>query len=244
MGVCIVTGAAGAMGAAISKALTAGGHVVIGVDQAAIMRETCDEVIIGSVRDETTAREAFDLALSHLQLAASGELFLVNNAGVTKPAYPQGDEAWEQTLAVNLTAPFVWSRLYAEHVAAGRIEKGGIVFIGSLATQMGFPQNPAYQASKSGVLGLSRAFAYDLGSKGIRVNCVSPGYIATAMTAKSQADPKTNAARRRQTLLDRWGTPEDVAGVVAFLCSPASAYVTGTNLFVDGGWTCKGLIED
>jgi NAD(P)-dependent dehydrogenase (short-subunit alcohol dehydrogenase family) len=244
MAVCIVTGAAGAMGAAIAKALTAGGQRVIGVDQAAIPRETCDEVIVGSVLDEAIAREAFDLALSHLDLTGGKALFLVNNAGVTKPGSPQSDEAWDQTLAVNLTAPFAWSRLYAEHVAAGLIGAGGIVFIGSLATQMGFPQNPAYQASKSGVLGLSRAFAYDLGSKGIRVNCVSPGYIATAMTAKSQADPKMNAARRRQTLLDRWGRPEDVAGVVAFLCSPASAYVTGTNLFVDGGWTCKGLIED
>jgi len=131
----------------------------------------------------------------------------------------------------------------AAEVAAGRITSGGIVFIGSLATQLGFPRNPAYQASKSGVLGLARSFAYDLGPKGIRSNCVSPGYIATAMTEKSYGDPAMNADRRRQTLLDRWGQPEDVANVVAFLCSPASAYVTGTNLFVDGGWSCKGLIE-
>jgi NAD(P)-dependent dehydrogenase (short-subunit alcohol dehydrogenase family) len=237
MGACIVTGAAGGMGGAIVAALAAAGHKVVGVDQAPIS-EGCAETVVGSVVDDAVARRAFDLALAH-----DSQLFLVNNAGITLPGYPQDNDAWDTTLEVNLTAPFAWARLYAAHVAAGRISEGGIVFMGSLATQMGFPSNPAYQASKSGVLGLSRSFAYDLGPTGIRVNCVSPGYIATAMTAKSFADPAMNAARRRQTLLDRWGRPEDVAGVVAFLCSPASAYVTGVNLFVDGGWTCKGLVE-
>jgi NAD(P)-dependent dehydrogenase (short-subunit alcohol dehydrogenase family) len=233
MSAAIVTGAVGGMGSAIAKALADAGHFVIGVDQAA------GADVTGSVLDEAVMRRAFGLALER-----SNEVYLVNNAGVTKPGSPQSDEAWQATLDVNLTAPFAWARLYAEKLDAGEIAAGGIVFIGSLATHLGFPGNPAYQASKSGVLGLSRAFAYELGPKGIRVNCVSPGYIQTAMTGKSFADPALNAARRRQTLLDRWGKPEDVAGVVAFLCGPQAAYVTGTNLFVDGGWTCKGLVED
>jgi NAD(P)-dependent dehydrogenase (short-subunit alcohol dehydrogenase family) len=235
----IVTGAAGAMGAAIAHALAAAGVVVIGVDRAPIEAACAfSGRIQGDVLDDAVARAAFDAAL-----ALGDEVYLVNNAGITLPGYPQADAAWAATLDVNLTAPFSWSRLYAEHVAAGRIASGGIVFIGSLATGLGFPQNPAYQASKAGVLGLARAFAYDLGPAGIRSNCVSPGYIATPMTAKSYADPALNAARRRHTLLGRWGQPEDVAGVVAFLCSPAAAYVTGVNLPVDGGWTSKGLIE-
>jgi NAD(P)-dependent dehydrogenase (short-subunit alcohol dehydrogenase family) len=234
----IVTGAAGGMGQAICHVLANAGFRVIGVDQTAMPDDVIDDAVAGDVRDPGVIRAAFRLALED-----EHDVFLVNNAGITVPGAPQTEEAWEQTLEVNLTAPFLWARAFADRVAEETITTGGIVFIGSLATVMGFPNNPAYQASKAGVLGLSRAMAYDLGPSGIRVNCVSPGYIATAMTKGSFGDPDMNAARRAHTLLDRWGTPEDVAGVVGFLCSPAAAYVTGANLMVDGGWSCKGLIE-
>jgi NAD(P)-dependent dehydrogenase (short-subunit alcohol dehydrogenase family) len=232
MSAAIVTGALGGMGSAIVRALSDAGHALVTVD-----REKGADVT-GDVLNPAVMAEAFDRAR-----ALSSEVHLIHNAGVTRPGSPQGDAAWTETLEVNLTAPFAWSRRYAEAVDGGAITGGGMVYLGSLATTLGFPGNPAYQASKSGVLGLMRAFAYELGPRGIRVNCVSPGYIQTAMTAKSYADPELNAARRRQTLLDRWGQPEEVANVVAFLCGPQASYVTGTNLFVDGGWTCKGLIE-
>jgi len=236
MSAAIVTGAAAGNGMSIARRLRAAGHTIIALDIAPIPEGVAHHTLIGNVLDESLLAAAFDKAC-----ASSSNVFLVNNAGVTLPGLPQSDEAWDNTLEINLTAPFRWARAYAARVADGSIREGGIVFIGSLATQLGFPDNPAYQASKSGALGLTRSFAYDLGKKGIRVNCVSPGYIATAMTERSYSDPEMNAARRRHMLLDRWGQPEDVANAVAFLCSPDASYITGINLPVDGGWMACGL---
>ncbi|MGP8261071.1 MAG: SDR family NAD(P)-dependent oxidoreductase [Acidobacteriaceae bacterium] len=238
MSSAIVTGAAAGNGLAIARKLRERGHIVIGVDLAPIPSESCNHSVQGSVLDQATIDAAFAYAL-----AASHAVYLVNNAGITSGGFPQPDDVWEKTIDVNLTAPFRWTRFYGEQVVAKRITEGAIVFVGSLATSMGFPKNAAYQASKSGVLGLTRSFAFDLGRYGIRCNCVSPGYIVTAMTQISYNTPELNAARRKHTLLDRWGQPEDVANGVAFLCDPSSAYVTGINLPVDGGWMVCGLIE-
>jgi NAD(P)-dependent dehydrogenase (short-subunit alcohol dehydrogenase family) len=239
MSACIVTGAAAGNGLAIARKLRER-HYVVGVDRVFVPDTVANSALNGDVLDEATMRTAFSEALMH----GDGEVYLINNAGVTHPAFPQEDPAWQKTIEVNLTAPFRWSRHFAELATEGPIGKGGIVFIGSLATQLGFPKNAAYQASKAGVLGLTRAFAYDLGGLGIRVNCVSPGYIHTAMTDRTFSDPELNLARRRHTLLGRWGQPADVANAVAFLCDRAASYITGINLPVDGGWMACGLVEN
>lgn len=233
----IVTGAAAGNGLAIARRLRAAGHFVVAVDRAPLPDYAAQCAMVGDVLDAELMSAAFDQACAN----TTDAVFLVNNAGITVPGMPQTDEAWNNTLNVNLTAPFRWAREYSARVQQGRIREGGIVFIGSLATQLGFPDNPAYQASKSGVLGLTRAFAFDLGALGIRVNCVSPGYIATAMTQRSYNDPEMHAARSRHMLLRRWGQPDDVAHAVAFLCSSDASYITGINLPVDGGWMACGL---
>jgi len=236
---CIVTGAASGNGLAIATTLRGRGHRVVGIDRSKMPPGCCDYGIQGDIVEDAVIANCFAQALSD----GCQTVHLVNNAGTTCPGLPQSNEAWQSTIEINLSAPFRWARHFAECVSNGSIEKGGIIFIGSLATMQGFPANPAYHASKSGVLGLTRAFAYDLGSTGIRVNCVSPGYIRTAMTERSYNDPALNAARRRHTLLQRWGEPADVANAVAFLCDPASSYITGINLPVDGGWSVCGLVE-
>ncbi len=236
----IVTGAAAGNGLAIARHLQERGHHVIGVDIAPIPGDAAAMRLKGDVLDGAIIAAAYAGALG----AGHEEICLVNNAGVTTSEFPPSDATWNRTIGINLTAPFRWTREYADHVAARRIRGGSVVFIGSLATVTGFPKNPAYQASKAGVLGLTRFFAYDLGSYGIRVNCVSPGYIHTAMTARSHSSPELNPARRKHTLLGRWGAPKDVAHAVAFLCGPDSAYITGINLPVDGGWLARGLIEE
>jgi NAD(P)-dependent dehydrogenase (short-subunit alcohol dehydrogenase family) len=239
MSSCIVTGAAAGNGLAIARCLQEHGHRVVAIDRTPVPEEIGTIRIQGDVLDDAVMAAAFDQSLAE----ANADVCLINNAGITLPGTPQSDTDWVQTLNVNLGAPFRWTRAYATHVETKRIRQGAVVFIGSLATLRGFPGNPAYQAAKSGVLGLTRAFAVDLGRFGIRVNCLSPGYIRTAMTERSFSDPQLNEARRKHTLLDRWGRPEDVAAAVAFLCGPSAAYITGINLPVDGGWLARGLVE-
>jgi NAD(P)-dependent dehydrogenase (short-subunit alcohol dehydrogenase family) len=240
MSTCIVTGAAAGNGLAIASRLSLCGHRVIAIDREAIPDEAAAVRLRGDVLDEAVIADAYRQALTE----GNSDVCLINNAGVSSPEFPQSDATWMNTLDVNLTAPFRWTREFARHVTENRIREGSVVFIGSLATATGFPRNPAYQASKAGLLGLTRSFAYDLGGYGIRVNCVSPGYIHTAMTDRSFNTPHLNEARRKHTLLGRWGQSDDVAHAVAFLCDPGSAYITGINLPVDGGWLACGLIEN
>ena len=105
----------------------------------------------------------------------------------------------------------------------------------------GFPDNPAYISSKTGLSGLTRSLAYDYADLGIRVNNLVPGYFKTDMTKKSFDDPSKRKDRETSTLLNRWGNPKELIGPAIFLASNASSYVTGTDLIVDGGWSIKGL---
>ena len=106
---------------------------------------------------------------------------------------------------------------------------------------MAFPDNPAYVSSKTALAGLTRSMALDYGKYNIRVNSVAPGYINTDMTSRSWKDIDMREKRSSRTILNRWGKPEEVANAVIFLSSDLSSYITGQALFVDGGWSIKGL---
>jgi len=165
---------------------------------------------------------------------------LVNNAAITLPgAAPYEDATWQAMIDVNLTGSFRMAR-----EAAGSMREtggGSIINVGSIAAVLGMPDNPAYQAAKGGLRQLTRAMARDFAADGIRVNCLCPGYILTDMTRASYEDPPRQAERSDRTLLGRWGDPSELVGPCLFLASPAASYITGTDLFVDGGWTAKGL---
>ena len=118
---------------------------------------------------------------------------------------------------------------------------GSIINVTSIGAMFGFPENPAYISSKTGLSGLTRSLAYDYADLGIRVNNLVPGYFKTDMTKKSFDDPSKRKERERSTLLNRWGNPKELVGPAIFLASNASSYVTGTDLIVDGGWSIKGL---
>ena len=166
---------------------------------------------------------------------------LVNNAGVTQSAplteYP--DEVWWQTLSVDLYAPFALCRVFSPLMA--KVGGGSIINICSLASFYGFPNNPCYVASKGGLKQLSKALALDLSKKKIRVNNIIPGYIKTPMTIKSFKNNNRNKFIKDRIILNRWGNTEDLVGPIIFLSSLSSSYITGADIFVDGGWNAKGL---
>jgi 3-oxoacyl-[acyl-carrier protein] reductase len=156
---------------------------------------------------------------------------LVNNAGMSRDDEYTA-EGFDAVIAVNLNAAMALS--LALHDALAR-SKGCIVNVGSIASFLSLRATPAYTASKAGLLGLTRALGDQWARDGIRVNMVAPGFIRTRMTAGMRGDPAREERLLRAIPMRRWGEPEDVAGAVVFLASPAAAYITGQSLAMDGG---------
>ena len=144
------------------------------------------------------------------------------------------DDWWDEVIEVNLSAQFVLSR----EIGKGMIARGSgkIIFTASLLTFQGGINVPGYSASKGGIGQLTKALANEWGSKGVNVNAIAPGYIATDNTEALQNDPDRYKAILERIPQGRWGTPEDFAGPAVFLASAASDYVNGEILTVDGGW--------
>lgn len=163
------------------------------------------------------------------------------NAGVllSAPLAEFTAQMWDLSVAVNLRAPFLLARAAAPHLA--RSDNGSIILTSSTGGLRGHAGMPAYHATKAGLLGLCRSLADELAPHGTRVNCLLPGWIDTPFNAPfwdHQSDPKDAEDRLLATIpMRRQGLPEDVAGAVLFLASPASRYVTGTSLVVDGGYS-------
>lgn len=167
---------------------------------------------------------------------------LINNAGITLPSdndYPLSK--WNKTLLVNLSAPFICSKCVAKYMA--KAQQGSIINITSINAEVGFPNNPAYVASKGGLKMLTKSIAKDYGRYGIRANNVGFGYIKTDMTKQSYDNLTKRNEIERHTLLGRWGNPSDAIGVIIFLLSDASSYITGQDIYIDGGWLANGLID-
>ena len=163
---------------------------------------------------------------------------LVNVAAISLP--PDEDKEYarfSKTISVNLESVYRCCDISTGFMKAG----ASIVNVGSIGGLLGFPGNPGYVASKGGVRLLTKALAMDYGEKGIRVNCLVPGYIKTNMTKKSFNDERLSSARLDRMIIKRWGQVEDLIGATIFLVSDASSYVTGSDIVVDGGWTAKGL---
>jgi len=161
---------------------------------------------------------------------------LVNNAGtiLRKPAAEHSDEYWDEVIAVNQSSQFILTR----EIGKGMIERGSgkIIFTASLLTFQGGINVPGYAASKGAIGQLTKAFANEWASKGVNVNAIAPGYIATDNTSALRADENRSNSILDRIPAGRWGTPEDFKAAIVFLASNASSYVHGNILTIDGGW--------
>ncbi|SDE49914.1 SDR family oxidoreductase [Glycomyces harbinensis] len=236
----VVTGARRGIGFAMAEALAAAGADIIGVS-ATIEPDSAIE------RRVTALGRAFKAipadfndpgAVARLAEALATEPvdILVNNAGTIRraPAAEHSDAYWDEVLQVNLTSQFALTRA----VGAAMLERGRgkIIFTASLLSFQGGINVPGYAAAKSGIAGLTRALANEWTARGVTVNAIAPGYIATDNTQALQDDPDRSRAILERIPAGRWGRPDDLAGATVFLASGASDYVSGTVIPVDGGW--------
>ncbi len=239
--IALVTGSSRGLGAGIAKALAGAGAKVAVHGSRAVPEGTLNELrqagaepfaVTGDVSDATVCARLVDKVVSHF-----GRIdVLVNNAGTIRraPAVDHSDDDWQAVIDTNLTSVFRLTRAAGRHMLAQG--SGKIINIASLLTFQGGITVPGYAAAKGGVGQLTKAFANEWASKGINVNAIAPGYMATDNTQALRADPVRALQILERIPAGRWGCPEDLAGAVIFLASRASDYVHGHVLAVDGGW--------
>ena len=239
--IALVTGAAGGIGRCISARLAAAGVALALVDldgaaAEALLAELGAKGIaiaadVSAPEDVTAAAAAAADRLGPLDI-------LVNNAGISGVGPPKATvdtplEEWDKTLAINVTAPF----LFCQTVLPGMLERGRgrIVNVASMAGILCLPGRVSYAASKAALISLTKTLAVETGASGVRVNAVCPGWVDTPFIAARMAQPELRAQAEAMVPIGRVATPDEIADVVAFLLSPASRYMTGAAVAVDGG---------
>jgi 2-deoxy-D-gluconate 3-dehydrogenase len=236
----LVTGASTGIGRAIAVAMAGAGAAVVCVDRGSCDETEKDITAAGGRADhvvvDLTQRGAVDQVM-----AAAGDVdILVNCAGIIRRAdaldFSEAD--WDAVMDINLKVVFFLSQAFARALLA-RGGTGAIVNIASMLSFQGGIRVPSYTASKSGVAGLTKLLCNEWAAKGINVNAIAPGYVATNNTAALRADAARNQAILDRIPAGRWADPEDIAGAAVFLASPAARYVHGAIFNVDGGWLAR-----
>ncbi|MYN13708.1 3-oxoacyl-ACP reductase FabG [Pusillimonas sp. TS35] len=234
--VALVTGATRGIGKAIAQTLAAQGATVIGTATSEAGAQSITDMLSASggrgVVLNVTDAQACEALVAELS-AQGGPHVLVNNAGITRDnlAMRLKDDDWQSVIDTNLSAVFRLARAVIKPMMKARA--GRIINITSVIGSIGNPGQANYAAAKAGVAGMSRALAREVGSRGITVNCVAPGFIDTDMT-RALSEAQANAILA-QIPMGRLGDARDVAAAVAFLASPQAGYITGTTLHVNGG---------
>ena len=242
--VALVTGARTGLGQAMALALARAGADIVALGSST-MPETAERVAAAGRRFHAMTvdlSKPFDAGavIAETVATASGIDILVNNAGIIRRAdlLDYAEDDWDSVIDVNLKAAFRLSQAAARHMVATK-RPGRIVNIASMLSFHGGIRVSAYTASKHGIAGLTKAMANELAPHGITVNAIAPGYMATDNTEALRGDPDRSAQISARIPMGRWGSPGDLDTAVLFFASPASGYVTGTVLPVDGGWLVR-----
>ncbi|WP_424927119.1 SDR family oxidoreductase [Amaricoccus tamworthensis] len=238
----VVTGAKRGIGRGMAEALAQAGADIVGVSVTLEPNSEVEQAVTALGRTFTpyqcdfSDREAVKNFAAQLEADGVAPDILINNAGTIKrkPAAEHPEDWWDEVIEVNLSAQFILSR----EIGRGMVERGRgkIIFTASLLTFQGGITVPGYAASKGGIGQLTKALANEWAGKGVNVNAIAPGYIATDNTQALREDPDRSKSILERIPAGRWGRPEDFAGPAVFLASSASDYVNGEILVVDGGW--------
>ncbi len=240
----LVTGSSRGLGAGMAMALAeAGADVAVHgscaepeVTQKMLRQAGANQfAVVGDVRNPSACEEMIEQVVNHF-----GKIdILVNNAGIIRraPAVEHSEEDWKAVIDTNLTSVFRLTKHAGKHMLAQG--SGKVINIASLLTFEGGVFVPSYAAAKGAVGQLTKAFANEWAAKGINVNAIAPGYMATDNTEALRTDPERSRQIMERIPAGRWGCPEDLAGAIVFLASSASDYVHGHVLVVDGGWLCR-----
>jgi len=241
----IVTGSNRGIGQAMAIGLAEAGADIIGVSSSFPKASETQKVVESLGRKfsrynaDFSDRESVYAFIKEVKAQQPDIDILVNNAGtiMREPAATHPDDYWDKVISINLNAPFILAREFGKSM----IDKGQgkIIFTCSMLSYQGGINVPGYTASKSGIAGLVKALANEWSAKGVQVNGIAPGYIATDNTKNLMADPIRSKTILERIPAGRWGAPEDLKGAVVFLASKAADYVSGTILNVDGGWMAR-----
>ncbi len=242
----LVTGGSKGIGAGIARGLAeAGADIILMARGQRELEQTRDELrntgqSIGIMVCDLSQADQMATCFADTEREHGAVDILVNNAGTTRraPAHELSLEDWQIVLDVNLTAVFGMSQAFARSRITAK-KPGKIINIGSLMSSTTRKDNAPYAASKGGILLLTKALAVDWAPHQILVNAIGPGFINTPMTKPLVDDPEFNEWVADRCPAGRWGTPGDLAGAAVFLASPASNFVTGQMVYVDGGWLAR-----
>lgn len=238
----LVTGCRRGIGRGYAQALAEAGADIVGVSLTLKSGSGVEQDVVALGRSFTgyacdfTDREALYAFIARVKEECPPIDILVNNAGTIfrKPVVDHPDDKWDEVIETNLNAQFIVAREFGkEMLARGH---GKIIFTASLLTFQGGITVPSYAASKGGIGQLVMALSNEWAGKGVNVNAIVPGYIATDLTEALRYDPARSEQILARIPAGRWGTPEDFKGAVVYLASDASNYVNGITLIVDGGW--------